>query len=70
MKALNVSRAGRSDDDMKNYQESKVLVEVRRIKEQIAREAEGDPGYYQRLNGLGAKLMAKCRASKRKATRR
>ena len=47
--------------------ESKVLVEVRRIKEQIAREAEGDPGYYQRLNGLGAKLMAKYRTNKRKA---
>jgi hypothetical protein len=41
--------------------ESKVLLEVRRIKEKIAREAEGDPGYYQRLNGLGAKLMAKHR---------
>ena len=47
--------------------ESKVLVEVRRIKEQIAREAEGDPGYYRRLNGLGAKLMAKHRTNKRKA---
>jgi len=47
--------------------ESKVLLEVRRIKEQIAREAEGDPGYYQRLNGLGAKLMAKYCANKRKA---
>lgn len=50
--------------------ESKVLVEVRRIKEQIAREAEGDPGYYQRLNGLGAKMMAKYRTDKGKATRR
>jgi len=50
--------------------ESKVLVEVRRIKEQIAREAESDPGYYQRLNGLGAKLMAKCRTNKRKAMSR
>ncbi len=50
--------------------ESKVLVEVRHIKEQIAREAEGDPGYYQRLNGLGAKLMAKYRTYKGKATRR
>jgi hypothetical protein len=48
--------------------ESKVLLEVRRIKEQIAREAEGDPGYYQRLNGLGARLMAKYRAKKPKPT--
>jgi hypothetical protein len=43
--------------------ESKVLLEVRRIKEEIAREAEGDPGYYQRLNGLGAKLIAKHRGA-------
>jgi hypothetical protein len=43
--------------------ESKVLLEVRRIKERIAREADGDPGYYQRLNGLGARLMAKHRPS-------
>jgi hypothetical protein len=46
--------------------ESKVLLEVRRIKEQIAREAEGDPGYYQRLNGLGAKLMNKHQTKRRK----
>ena len=46
--------------------ESKVLLEVRRIKEQIAREAERNPGYYQRLNGLGAKLLPKPRAKKRK----
>lgn len=39
--------------------ESKVLLEVRRIKKQIAREAEENPGYYQRLNGLGAILLAK-----------
>ena len=45
--------------------ESKVLLEVRRIKECIAREAEGDPGYYQRLNGLGARLMAKYRSPHR-----
>jgi hypothetical protein len=45
--------------------ESKVLLEVRRIKEKIAREAEGDPGYYQRLNGLGAKLTAKYRSPQR-----
>jgi len=41
--------------------ESKVLKEVRRIKEEIAREAESDPGYYQRLNGLGARLLPKLR---------
>jgi hypothetical protein len=50
--------------------ESKILFAVRRIKEQIAREAEGDPGYYQRLNGLGAKLMDKYRAKKRKTVGR
>jgi hypothetical protein len=47
--------------------ESEVLLELRRVKEQIAREAEGSPGYYQRLNGLGAKLMAELRARKPKA---
>jgi len=46
--------------------ESKVLSEVRRIKEQIAREAESDPDYYQRLNGLGAKLIEKHPTKKRK----
>jgi hypothetical protein len=46
--------------------ESKVLLAVRRIKEQIAREAEADPGYYQRLNGLGSKLMRKHQTNKRK----
>ena len=45
--------------------ESKVLLEVRRIKEQIAREAESDPGYYQRLSGLGAKLLGKHQTKKR-----
>jgi hypothetical protein len=43
--------------------ESKALLEVRHIKEKIAREAEGDPGYYQRLNGQGAKLMEKYRGA-------
>lgn len=38
--------------------ESKILLEVRRIKEEIAQEADADSGYYQRLNGLGAKLLA------------
>jgi hypothetical protein len=46
--------------------ESKVLLEVRNIKEQIGREAESDSGYYQRLNGLGAKLMGKHQAKKAK----
>jgi hypothetical protein len=46
--------------------ESKVMLEVRRIKEQIAREAESNPGYYQRLNGLGAKLLEKHQTKKRK----
>jgi hypothetical protein len=46
--------------------ESKVLLEVRRIKEQFAREAESDPGYYQRLNGLGVTLLDKHRTKKQK----
>ena len=37
--------------------ESKTLLGVRKIKEDIAREAEKDPKYYQRLNGMGAKLL-------------
>lgn len=37
--------------------ESKALLEVRKIKEDVAREAEKDPEYYQRLNGMGAKLL-------------
>ena len=37
--------------------ESTTLLRVRKIKEQMAREAEKDPKYYQRLNGLGAKLL-------------
>lgn len=39
------------------FKESKVILEVRRIKEEMAHEAENDPGYYQRMNGLGAKLL-------------
>jgi len=50
--------------------ESKVLLEVRRIKEEIAREADADPGYYQRLNGLGAKLLAPYRKKAKKTVRR
>ena len=37
--------------------ESKLLLQVRKIKEAMAREAEKNPKYYQRLNGLGAKLL-------------
>lgn len=37
--------------------ESKTLLGVRKIKEDIAREAEKSPNYYQRLNGMGAKLL-------------
>ena len=46
--------------------ESKVLLEARRIKEEISREAQNDPGYYQRLNGLGAKLLAPYRKKTKK----
>ncbi len=37
--------------------EPKVLLDVRPIKEEMAKEATSDPGYRQRLNGLGAKLL-------------
>ncbi len=37
--------------------ESKTSLQVRKIKEEMAREAEKDPKYYQRLNGMGAKLL-------------
>jgi hypothetical protein len=46
--------------------ESKVLLEVRRIKEEISREAEKDPGYYQQMNGHGAKLLAPYRKKAKK----
>ncbi len=49
--------------------ESKVLLDVRRIKEEIAREASTDPGYYQRLNGLGANLLAPYRKKTKKPVR-
>ena len=42
--------------------ESKTLLQVRKIKEEMAREAEKDPKYYQRLNGMGAKLLKPYRA--------
>ena len=53
--------------------ESKTLLRVRKIKEAIAREAEKSPKYYQRLNGLGAKLLKPYRTrqnSSRKQSRR
>ena len=37
--------------------ESKTLLKVQKIKEDMAREAEKNPKYYQRLNGIGAKLL-------------
>jgi hypothetical protein len=60
---------GRSDDDMKIYQESKVLGDVRRIKEEISKEAArlGREKFYLSLNGTAARLMAKYRTKKRKA---
>ena len=50
--------------------ESKVLLEVRKIKEEIAQEASTDPDYYQRLNGLGAKLLAPYQKKAKKTVRR
>ena len=53
--------------------ESKRLLQVRKIKQEIAREAEKDPKYYQRLNGLGAKLLKSAhtrRSSDAKQSRR
>ena len=41
--------------------ESKTLLCVRKIKEDMAREAEKDSEYYQRLNGMGAKLLKRYR---------
>jgi hypothetical protein len=52
------------------YTEPKVLLEVRRIKAGIAREAAAQPGYYQRLNGRGARLLAPYRRKPGKAARR
>ncbi len=55
---------------MKIYKESKVLQEVRRIKEKISEEAArvGPEKFYMSLNGTAARLMAKHRANKRKTT--
>jgi hypothetical protein len=54
---------------MKIYQESKVLGDVRRIKEEISKEAArlGREKFYLSLNGTAARLMAKYRTKKRKA---
>jgi hypothetical protein len=52
-----------------HLRESKVLRSVRKIKETIAREAQDSPEYYQRLNGLGAKLLAQYRPPGRKTAR-
>jgi hypothetical protein len=54
---------------MKIYKESKVLHEVRRIKEKISKEADrvGPEKFYMSLNGTAARLMAKHRTKKRKA---
>lgn len=37
--------------------ESKTLLQVRKIKEAMAREAEKNPEYYKSLNGMGAKTL-------------
>lgn len=57
---------------MKTYKESKVLREVRRIKEKIAEEAArvGYEKYYLSLNGNAAKLLAKYRIKKTKPAHR
>lgn len=46
--------------------ESKTLLQVRKIKEEIAQEAEKNPEYYQSLNGMGAKLLKPWRARTRR----
>ncbi len=54
---------------MTMYQESKVLRDVRRIKEEMSKEAArlGHEKFYLSLNGTAARLMAKYRTKKRKA---
>jgi hypothetical protein len=54
---------------MKIYQESKVLGDVRRIKEEISKEGArvGHEKFYMSLNGTAARLVAKYRTKKRKA---
>lgn len=55
---------------MKTYKESKVLHEVRRIKEEISEEAAkaGPEKFYLSLNGKAAGLIAKYKTKKRKTT--
>ncbi len=57
---------------MKRYKESKVLLEVRRIKEKIAKEAArvGYEKYYLSMNGNAARLLAKYRIKKPKPAHR
>jgi len=53
---------------MKIYKVSKVLHEVRRIKEKMSEDAArvGPEKFYMSLNGTAARLMAKHRGKKRK----
>jgi hypothetical protein len=55
---------------MKLYHESKVLHDVRRIKEEMSKEAArvGHEKFYLSLNGTAARLMAKYRTNRRKTT--
>ena len=55
---------------MKIYKESKVLQEVRRIKEKMSKEAAriGPERFYLSLNGTAARLMAKYRSPHRSAS--
>jgi hypothetical protein len=54
---------------MKIYRESKVLQEVRRIKEKLSEEAAriGPEKFYVSLNGTAARLMTKYRSLPRAA---
>jgi hypothetical protein len=57
---------------MKIYKESKVLQDVRRIKEKMSEEAAriGPEKFYLSLNGTAARLTAKYRTKKRKTAGR
>jgi hypothetical protein len=54
------------------YHESKVLHDVRRIKEKLSKEAArvGPEKFYLSLNGTAARLMAKYRTKRRKPASR
>lgn len=41
--------------------DSRTLIEVRKIKEAISREAEKDRKCYQNMNGMGKRLLASLR---------